>query len=292
MPQTIYEFNPAATAANLPVLHLAVANGFPPQTYEPLLKPLTDRYHIVSLPPRPLWTDPPPPKSVKSWKSLAEDLLAGLKQYNLTNVIAVGHSFGGIASMLAAIAEPQRFRALVLLDPTILPPPILLAAKLLRPLGVNSRNALVQGARRRRSQFADADEAFAYWRGKTLFTDWSDETLRLYVQGLTRPASNANGSATRGGIELTWSPEWEAYYYTLLFPDSWRYVPKLRGLLPVLTIRGTTSNTFFPNAAARMRRILPDMTYAEIEGHGHLFPQSAPDQTRQIIEKWLAAKAL
>jgi hypothetical protein len=29
------------------------------------------------------------------------------------------------------------------------------------------------------------------------------------------------------------------------------------------------------------------MDYAVVAGHGHLFPQSAPDETRTIIADWL-----
>lgn len=31
-------------------LHLAVANGFPPAVYQPLLTPFTEMYRVVSLP--------------------------------------------------------------------------------------------------------------------------------------------------------------------------------------------------------------------------------------------------
>lgn len=77
-----------------PTMHLAVANGFPPLTYTPLLGPLTDRYRVVSLPPRPLWSNPPSPETLTSWRVLADDLLAGMREYDLRDVIAVGHSFG------------------------------------------------------------------------------------------------------------------------------------------------------------------------------------------------------
>src|SRR5262245_22227216 len=115
MPQTLYEFGGKPDA---PVMHLAVANGFPPQTYIPLFQPFTERYRVVSLPPRALWSGQHDPSETGSWRALADDLLAGMETHKLNNVIAVGHSFGGVASALAAIKQPQRFRALILLDPT------------------------------------------------------------------------------------------------------------------------------------------------------------------------------
>jgi pimeloyl-ACP methyl ester carboxylesterase len=278
--QTLYEFG-----GNGAVMHLAVANGFPPQTYTPLLQPFTARYRVVSLPPRPLWHEPPPPESIHSWRSLADDLLAGLRDYDLRDVIAIGHSFGCVASMLAVIEEPNRFRALILLDPTFLPPRLLRLIDVARIFRFDGRQPLVNGALRRRQYFANRDEAFAYWRSKPLFRDWSDDALWLYTDSMTRPAPD-------GGLRLTWSPEWEARYYRTIFTHSWREIPKLRGLLPTLAIRGTTTNTFAESSARKFRDMLPDADYAEIEGHGHLFPQSAPEETRRLIEGWLEKQSL
>lgn len=276
MPQTLYEYGGSGA-----VIHMALANGFPPQTYQPLLQPFIHRYRVVSLPPRPLWDDPPAPTTVRTWADTADDLLAGLDAHNLDNVIGIGHSLGGVVTMLAAIKAPARFRGIILLDPTIFPPRMLWTLKLMRWLRLDGRFPLVQKALRRRAHFADAQEAFAYWRGKRLFHDWDDETLWLYVQGLTKPNKN-------GGLELAWSPAWEARYYATIYTESWQQVPKLRDLLPVLTVRATASNTFFEQAAALMQKQVPSMSYVEIEGAGHLFPQSAPNRTYTVIADWLA----
>ena len=90
-------------------------------------------------------------------------------------------------------------------------------------------------------------------------------------------------------MELIWPPEWEAYYFSTVYTDTWAALPQLKGKLPILTIRGGDTDTLTPEAAEQMRTILPDMTYAEVPGHGHLFPQSAPGETAAIIQRWLAA---
>ncbi len=263
-----------------PLIHLALANGFPPEVYRPLLGPLTARYRVVCLLPRPLWNPPPDPAGLTSWRQFAADLLEGLRAHDLSDVIAIGHSMGGVHSLLAALAEPRRFRALILLDPTLLPPPLLMAIRLLRALGMGRRFPLVQGALRRRAHFASAEEAFTYWRSKPLFRDWSDEVLRLYVEGLTCPSSH-------GGVTLRWSPQWEARAYQTILTDVWCEVPRLRGLLPVLVVRGAQTNTFVAASERHMRRLLPQATYVTLQGHGHLFPMSAPQEARQVIEAWL-----
>jgi pimeloyl-ACP methyl ester carboxylesterase len=279
--QPLYDFG-----GDGPPMHLALANGFPPQTYQPLMQPFTERYHVVSLPPRAMWSNPPPTESAPTWHTLADDLLAGFEMYGLDKLIGVGHSFGGIATVLAAIAQPERFRALVLLDPTALPPDILKLIDDARAIGQDHRMPMVEAALRRRNRFADRDEAFAYWRPKPLFADWSDEALWLYVDSLTRPAADGDG------LELTWSPEWEAHYYRTLFTEIWAELPHLSAQLPVLAIRGTTSNAFVEASAAAFQSALPHATLVEIEGHGHLFPQSAPTQAQAIMTEWLEAQNL
>ncbi|NWG16471.1 MAG: alpha/beta hydrolase [Chloroflexi bacterium] len=268
-----------------PLLHLAVANGFPPQTYLPLLLPLADRYRLTCLPPRALWPDEPLPERLTDWRTLADDLLAGMARHDLNAVIAVGHSFGGVASLLAALAEPWRFRALCLLDPTILPLPAMQAIDEMRANGSLSAFPLVQGALRRRRRFPGVEEAYAYFKTKTLFLDWPDAALRLYVEHGTRPAAGGDG------VELAWPPEWEAYYFSAVYTGTWADLPRLRGQLPVLIVRGENSDTLLPEAAAQIRALLPEASYAEIAGHGHLFPQTAPDATRRVIADWLAGLA-
>lgn len=266
-----------------PPLHLAVANGFPPQTYNPLVRALPGHYRSLSLPPRALWDDEQP--QAGGWQTVADDLLAGLRQYKLQDVIAVGHSFGGVASMLAALEEPARFRALVLLDPTIVPPEGLLYIRQMQEQKQTMEIALVQAAQRRRRLFESKEDAFIRFRERSLFADWADETLWLYVEHNLRPLPD-------GHFTLVWSPEWEAYYFSTVYTGSWERLPGLRGPLPLLVLRGGNSDTFLPQAEEMMRDILPEAAYRVVEGHGHLFPQSAPQQTAAIITQWLGQMGL
>jgi pimeloyl-ACP methyl ester carboxylesterase len=281
MPQTLYEFG----GQGAPV-HLAVANGFPPPTYRSLAAPLTERYRVFSLPPRALWGNPPPPESVRTWRDLADDLLAGLEAFHIEPVVAIGHSFGAVASLVAAAQKPERFRALVLLDPTIFLPWQMFTLSVLRVFGLQTRMPLVRGALNRRARFANVDEAYAYWRGKRLFHDWPDEAVRLYTAGTTQPDRDGHG------IELAWSPAWEARCYQTILTTTWHYLAALRGTLPILLLRGARSDTLSAQVAARMCRVLPQIRSLEVEGYGHLFPHAAPEATLRRIEPWLREQKL
>jgi pimeloyl-ACP methyl ester carboxylesterase len=263
------------------ILHVALANGFPPQTYAPMLTPFITHYHVVNLMPRALWDDAPVPEKLVSWKNMvAGDLHAGIVEQGWQNIIAIGHSFGGIATLLTAIKDPKRFKAVVLLDPTILPRPYMKALQASRLLGRKASSGLAERAEKRKIAFDSVDVAYDYFKGKKLFADWDDSALRGYAQSM-KPAPD-------GGVTLAWKREWEAYYFRTLYAGTWGDLSKLRGKMPLLMVRGGNSDTLFPQVAKAIQKILPDMTYHEVEGHGHLFPQSAPHQTAEIIQKWLA----
>lgn len=274
MSQTLYHFGGEGDA-----LHIALANGFPPQTYTPLLAPMTSAYEVFSYVPRALWEPAPDPQTAPNWQVMGQDILRGLSERE--GVIAIGHSMGGVGTLIAAASDPARFRAVILLDPVILPPWVHRAVAIARPLGFFRRNHMVKGALNRKAHFASPEEAFAYWRNKALFRDWSDEVLEHYVDGLLVQKSPGDP------YHLRWSPAWEAHYFGTFETTTWHWLRKLKDQMPILVIRGGTSRTFLQVAANRVSQTLPNVTLATIPGHGHLFPQSAPEQTRQEIETWL-----
>jgi pimeloyl-ACP methyl ester carboxylesterase len=272
-----------------PTLHIAIANGFVPETYIPLLRPFFDDYRVVSLPPRALWGDPNPPEVTpqSDWNHLADDILAGMEQYKIPQVVAIGHSFGAIASMKALMQQPERFKALIMLDPTILTPQICTMLESARQNNMAHHHPLAQGAMRRRQHFASAEEAYERFRAKKLFADWSDETVRHYAEAGTIP--NPDGD----GVVLRWSGAWEAYYFSTGATRIWDELPQFEKILqasdvPTLIINGSTSDTFLPESAQQVRDLVPSANYDTIEGHGHLFPQSAPQGTAERIRAWLA----
>ena len=266
--------------AGAPVLHLYPANGFPPQTYAPLLR-LLPGYRRLCLPPRALWGDQEPPADYRDWRFDARDLLAGLDAHDLTDVVAVGHSLGGVVSMLALLEEPARFKALIMLDPPILPPHFLEMIAAAWEQGMAEAIPMVQFARRRRSTFESEAAAFKRFRGKRVFADWSDEALRLYIEhGLRR--------ADDGGCELVWSVDWEAHYFATVYLDIWEAAPKLNGLAPTLVVRGEDSDTFNREAYHSARALAPSADFQLMLGQGHLFPLASPAETAAMILEWLA----
>lgn len=270
-----------------PVLHWASATGFPSATNRAVLAALSEHFRCVTIPPRPLWPDAgSPPDAPGSWEEYADDIAGGLTEHGFDQAILVGHSYGGVASLIAAARYPARVRALVLLDPTLLAGWILDQFRVAKATGWKHPipHPLAGRARERRSTFATRDEAFQMWRSRRLFADWPDQALRDYVEAGLVP--------TGDGFALAWSPAWEAHSYESIYTESWEEIRKLPPELPVLLLWGGDSDTFVAESAERFQRLAPQATVSSVAGFGHLFPMAAPDLTARRILDWLDSRGL
>ena len=179
-------------------VHFLHANGYPPDCYRPLLELLQTQYHIFGMLLRPLWADERP-ETLSSWHILSDDLLTFLLSQS-EPVIGVGHSLGAIVTLRAALIAPEKFRALVLIDPVLFVPRFIFFWNLARSLGLADRlHPLIPGAKKRRRRFDDRELVFRRYRTRNIFRYMSDENLRMYIEGITRK--------TDQGYELVYSPE-------------------------------------------------------------------------------------
>jgi pimeloyl-ACP methyl ester carboxylesterase len=264
-------------------LHFAVANGFPPEAYQPMIDRLTPHFDVFSVLPRALWGEAMPENRL-NWRDLGmRDMLAEWEALGVEHVVAVGHSFGGVISLLAALEAPERVKALILLDPTLFAPEIM---RLIAQQYAQDPGGLPLAARalRRRRDFPDVRVAFATFRERELFADWSDESLWAYVHAGLIP----DGS---GGLTLRWSPEWEAHIFSTAYLETWEDVPRLAALhVPVLVVRGEQSDTFSAASMTMLQSVLPRAECVQLPAQGHLFPLAAPSATADLISTFLGGR--
>lgn len=229
---------------------------------------------------RPLWPDVQP-GSINDWHPLSDDLFHFLDERNPGSVISVGHSLGGIVTLRAALRQPERFRALILIDPVLFPSRMIYFMKLLRALRLDYRvYPLVSGALRRRRVFESRAELLKGYRRKSIFRYLSDASLEAYVEGLKRPRPD-------GQYELVYSPKWEArIYITGVWHDTdiWRGLPKLK--VPLLIIRGAETHTFWESAARLVKRKLPSAQIVTLPQATHLVPLERPAEVSALIQNF------
>lgn len=272
--QMLYAF-PASNLAGLPVV-LSYANGFLPQTYARALQPLFVRYHVMAAHLRPMWQPAPAVGTLRDWHTFGDDLLRQLDALKQDRVIAIGHSVGAIATAYAAIKEPERFLGVALIDPTMLPVAALNGIRLIRLLGREARIPLVQQALRRGHHWPDVESAYHYFRGKRLFTRWSDDQVRAYSESMTAPDSDGTAA-----VHLIYPPEWEAHIYKTLPTDVWTIPARLQ--VPTLVLRGELTDIFTERNARRFARLQPRAQITLIPAAGHLIPQEQPEAVGRAL---------
>ena len=105
-----------------PLTHFSHATGLCAGTYSPLAERLTSHMRILGMDDRGHGQTRAPAdlRKLKNWDGFVDDL-ESFFEYLGEPVIAMGHSLGATVSLLLAVKRPELIRALVLIDPTILP---------------------------------------------------------------------------------------------------------------------------------------------------------------------------
>jgi pimeloyl-ACP methyl ester carboxylesterase len=262
-------------------LHFLHANGYPPACYRPLTERLASQYHAIGMLLRPLWPNSKP-EEIRDWIPFTNDLLEFLNEQKLDSVIGVGHSIGAIVTLRAALKEPKRFRALVLMDPVLFPPCFILEWNLARTFGLGNKiHPLIRGALKRRREFDDLDKVFDAYRRRAVFRFFSDDSLGIFIDGMTKPTPD-------GHYELAFSPEWEArIYYTGIWRDLdlWKNLPRLD--VPTIILRGAETDTFWESTAKSVEKRNPNIKIVTLEKSTHLLPLERPQQVFDIMQDFL-----
>jgi len=261
-----------------PALHFAHANGFPPGTYNAFIERLTDRYRVLGMECRALWGTEDPAR-FRHWRELGEDLAGFLAEMKLSGILAAGHSLGAVTSLFCAVSHPELVRALILIDPVILPVHLAPIWALATLPGLNRRARLPAGARQRRIEWPSRELLLRAYRSASVFARWQEPFLRDYIYSGT--ADDPSGS-----VRLQYPKEWEARIFETAPPDVWCILPQLRHM-PLLVLRGQHSNTYTRATMRLMRWLLPHGTFVEIEGADHFVPMCRADETAAAIRSFL-----
>lgn len=261
-------------------LHFLHANGYPPECYQPLFEHLQKQYHVFGMKLRPLWENATT-AGLNDWHPYSEDLLRFLSEHQTGPVLGVGHSIGGIVTLRAALRDPGKFSALVLLDPVLFVPSFMTLWSLFRAIGLgNTVHPKIAGALKRRRTFDNLDLVFRGYRSRDVFRYMNDANLKAYISGITRQKAD-------GTFELVYSPEWEAHIYLTGMRDFdlWRELPNLK--IPTLIIRGAETDTFQVNAAKLVQKRNPKIKIHTMQKATHILPLEYPQEVAALINDFV-----
>ncbi len=211
-----------------------------------------------------------------NWPNLVQQLadFASRHQQGGEPAFLVGHSLGGILSLMCAAQHPELARGVLLLDSPIL------GGWKAATLGLAKRTQLVGAvspgrvSKKRRDHWPDREAMLEHLRHKRAFARWDRGVLADYVEC---------GSVERNGQRwLAFDRDIETRIYNTL-PDNLGALLRRHTLkCPVAFIGGTHSQ--------EMRQVGMDFTAQVTKGRlmmldgSHLFPMEKPLATAAAIE--------
>jgi pimeloyl-ACP methyl ester carboxylesterase len=251
-----------------PTVLFAHANGFNAETYRTLFAPLGNSLRIIACDLRGhgFSTLPTDEALVQNWTIFRDDIVKLMDSVSPEPVLLAGHSLGATTSLMAAAQTQGRVRALLLIEPVLIPP--------LRRGDQTGAGDLARRAERRRNVFPSFEAAFDAYRGHGIFASWPDVVLADYLRGGLLEAAD-------GSLRLACAREWEAAIF--------RGAPHGRAALAadvqcqVTIIIGTKNSATSEQQLSVIRELLPDARIVAVDGASHFLPMQRPDVVREEL---------
>lgn len=263
-----------------PLLHVLHGNSFCGRVYEPLLRRLSA--HVD------LWLcdvqghgDTDLGGRFKGWNlnaALAADAFETLrKPFGAVPRIALGHSFGGVLTLLMMAERPALFQRAAVMDPVIFPAAMALAMTMAEATGMAQHSPLARAARKRRHQWPSRQDAIDSLRGRGTYKGWSDEALAAFGEHALRPAANGEG------VELKCPPSREAEVFASAPVGLWSALRRVN--TPTLLLHASDSFPFILPSARQLGASNRQVTVEEFAGN-HCFMQCDPDTAARRLHAW------
>ena len=264
-----------------PVVHFIHGNGYNSLVYKPLLERLAGEYDLFLSDVQGhgaseangdfLGWNRTSELCEETWRAFAP-LWQGQRHY------AMGHSFGGIMSLLMMERDPALFDRAVLLDPIIFSRRMLWVMRLGTWLGLWQNNGFSKKTRQRRRSWPDRATALESLEGRGMFRGWTPEALQAYVDHALMEQD--------GQVALRCPPELEAAIFAGYPRGLWRAMKRLH--TPSHVIHGESTYDFVRDSVARWVAFNGNVTAEALPG-GHCFMQQAPGTAAERVRAALAA---
>ena len=258
------------------VIVFAHANSFPAGVYSVLFDAWRDAGYDVQALPR-FGHDPRFPVT-NNWPHLRDQLLEFIAAHASEPAWLVGHSLGGMVSLLAASKRPQMARGIVLLDSPVVAGWRAHTWRMAKAARLASRITPGRVARTRRYRWPSRDAVHEHFARKAAFARWDKRVLADYV---------ASGFEQRGAQwHLHFEREIEARIYETLPHHIAPLLKTHRLSCPVAYIGGERSVEARQAGLEATRRLTRERFW--IEPGTHLFPMEHPDATAAAVLRAIA----
>lgn len=259
-----------------PLLHFAHANSYPAGTYRQYFDHLRDTFEIAALDMH--GHDPRFPVD-DGWRTLADELIHTLEGYG-EKVVLVGHSLGGMLSLMVGAERPELVRCVVMLDSPVVAGWRALFWRFLKYSPWSDRFTPARFSAKRRNVWPDRETAYRHFSGKGIFGAWAPGVLDDYLEHGLKPHPD--------GVQLRFTREVETAVYRSL-PHHLGKLLRKPYPVPIGFIGGTGSVECRQAGLEATRAIVKD-NFVQLPG-GHLFPMEDPkaaaDATKAMVSRLL-----
>lgn len=256
-----------------PILHFVHANSFPAGTYRLLFEHLRQHYEVRAL---SMHAHNPDYPVRNGWHELMLELVDELQARYDRPVILVGHSMGGMLSLMAANQRPDLVRCVVLLDSPVVAGWRALLLRMAKSLGIDRRFSPARFSEKRRNLWPDAASTYRHYAAKPMFAAWAPEVLRDYLECGLEPHPQ--------GVTLRFTREAETAVYSSL-PHHIGAMVRRGFPVPVGFIGGQDSAESRQAGLAATRRLVG--CHFQLLPGGHLFPMESPAAAAQAVHQMI-----
>lgn len=277
----------ARPGATTPLVIFSHGNSFPAGTYSLVLRALRSSGYAVAAVEK-FGHDPAYPVT-SNWPHLVQqlaDFIAAQAPPHHAPVFLVGHSLGGILSLMCAARYPsiggRELSGVILLDSPILSGWKARTLQVLKKTPLLERVSPGRISRQRRQRWPSREAALAHFQGKRAFAQWHPQALADYIAHGTHEEVGSDGSVH---CVLSFDRDVETAIYNSLPHNLDRLLRRHPLRCPVGFVGGTSSREMKQVGLETTRRLLGphhEQRMRLIEG-GHLFPMEKPRETAAAI---------
>tara|TARA_R110000737_G_scaffold1598_11_gene4789 strand:+ start:13560 stop:14507 length:948 start_codon:yes stop_codon:yes gene_type:complete len=273
-----------AGAKNAKRIHLLHGTGFSAMTLAAMASQLPSDWSI--------WlTDVPghggstqPTTKMPNWQKMANTVADAI--YHQANVkedgplIGIGHSMGGVLTLLAATKYPDLFSEIILLDPVLFQTEMIIAQQLMRATGTWRHRALVKSVANRTATWPSLTDMKESIASKSFYKAWHPQVISDYCEFSTSATNN-------DAVQLNCQPSWEASIFGSYPKGLWQAVHHIAR--PVEILIANNSYFFIPKAVKRAAKVNKSIQWQTFGQH-HCFPMEQPVETAKTITDLITAK--
>ncbi len=268
-----------STDPDAPIIHFSAANGFPVASYKQFFNAFDNQLSFTGMDCRGAWPSRKPPQGNFSPLDFAQDLISAIETQHTQPIIGMGHSHGGLVTLIAAHLRPELFSKLVIIEAPSAPDNLFGRVFPYVPKWLLLKTVpFIRGSHNRRRIFNSRQEFYNRYHGHPTFKRFTDPALRDYAEHGLRERED-------GLFELRFLPEWESHIFCTV-PIMAPYLRKVTQ--PTLAIRAEHSYLYTAKQFAHYGKTSgKNVSTITMPDAHHLVPHEDPEGIAKLIQNWL-----